>query len=211
MFGVTNQRELDDAISRRADILISGTLEVVNRLSQNNLNFVSNEVHAAKAMAKVFEEESSLFEDFMHIVTEVIRLSYSSVVKNEKESFDGKLVAVEKAFLEARLKFQHEKRMLELATKCNVPLSQIQIIFQHVLQHVWSICTSSDDNHVPKKVVSSSFAKHDELGDDAILWHAGWVLKRVREDIKKGPEYINMKKTNIVMNSLPSTNQIFWP
>ena len=84
-------------------------------------------------------------------------------------------------------------------------LSGSGVVLQHILQHFWSTLTFSDLRKIYNKVANEESCindkllsagdehinqKTDEAGDAAILYHAGWVLKRVREDCKAGEEKV---------------------
>ena len=76
-----------------------------------------------------------------------------------------------------------------------------------ILKHFWSTLTFSDLRKVNKVANEESCIKDkllsagdehinqktDEAGDAAILYHAGWVLKHVKEDCKAGEEKVVLR------------------
>ena len=87
-------------------------------------------------------------------------------------------------------------------------LSGSGVVLQHILQHFWSTLTFSDLRKVYNKVANEESCINDKLrsagdehinqkteeaGDAAILYHAEWVLKRVREDCKAGEEKVALR------------------
>ena len=148
-------------------------------------------------------------ENFLISYAKSILSCYDKII-TLKIGIQRKQVKLEQEFSKARV----GNESINTASACLLNgikitnLSGSGVVLQHILQHFWSTLTFSDLRKVYNKVANEESCindkllsagdehinqKTDEAGDAAILYHAGWVLKRVREDCKAGEEKVALR------------------
>ena len=137
-------------------------------------------------------------KNFVRDLNDVVRNCYKSADKVKNQQL--KMVSLKKEFRRYRFdkksklfgSWQHFVGMLASAKK------QSDVIFQHVVQHIWSyaVLRSPDSTSVISVSDTVSTEKRkvvDEVERVAIRQHAGWAIKRARDTIVSSPSSLSIK------------------
>ncbi|XP_078380318.1 uncharacterized protein LOC144663293 [Oculina patagonica] len=208
--------EHQDAVTVESDSLeecqtfeVREIISVLRRLAE------SPEACEAKLASQVLSRADSdssttgstvkaLLNEFAKEVNEIVASCYTAVasIKNKQV----RMVKLEREFLRQR----SDKQSKLVATWRNLvgdeecAKRESTIVFQHVLQHIWSYAVLRVDDDVVKaasniKVCGEDRKREvDEVERIAIRHHAGWAIKRARDTIvsTSKPIRIKMSKTD---------------
>ena len=160
-------------------------MSVLNRIALS-----ANELEAKVARAIVQKVEHSKYfgsvKNFTDQLNITINRCYDSVATVTKEQL--KMVQLEKEFRKQRNERELNlfKQWEELAGPSWAEKSESIVVFQHVLQHVWSYSVLRGSSETSRS--ASSKQEHNERRVDsvemeAVSHHAGWAIKRARDTI----------------------------
>ena len=133
---------------------------------------------------------------FVRELNDVVLICYKSVDKVKSQQL--KMVTLEKAFTRHRFD-RHSKLFEAWQHLVGVPPSndkESNVVFQHILQHIWSYAILRRSNSKPVSVDHVESQKDkvpDEVERVAIRQHAGWAIKRARDTILSSPTTISIK------------------
>ena len=210
-------------------------LEILGRVSDSTCS-IKDEAYIACQILKsigqnmdssVGEEQATsiqaALENFLISCAKSILSCYDKI-STLKIGIQRKQVRLEQEFSKARV----SDESINTAWACLLNeikitnLSGSGVVLQHILQYFWSTLTFSDLRKVYNKVANEESCindkllsagdehinqKTDEAGHAAILYHAGWVLKRVREDCKAGEEKVALRVKPGVENFINVTKE----
>ena len=192
--------------------------EVLSRLI-NPLHSLSEEVEICAKLLSI--HSTSVVEKFLEYCGQ--QMSSCMVVKKHMQSLNEH-VTRERNFTEFRIACESSEAWLGVLDACNVAQCiAASCCLQHILQHLWTRAVHSngglDEPRASSANTSNSNDDNDDDDDDAnddiledagLLNHAGWCIKRARDDIKAMSSVVNVRLGADSSETIPVTKDIVY-
>lgn len=163
--------------------------EILSRLL-NPVQSLPAEVQIAE---KLFNASSSqIIHEFLHFCSKGMANCFPVIGGNKGPS---QSIKKERNFKEFRVQCQTSNAWLSVLEFCALEVCfETTSCLQHILQHLWSTTNPSVTTSYSFSIDDSTHEVPDDMLENAgILDHAGWCIKRARDDVRQMPPVVELR------------------
>ena len=194
---ICDNSKLENFLASNRSVIKEAVTDVLNRLTNKSLDIENDCFLAANDLLMTLQLNQVLFEDLVSLIEAVLENSYATAINSKPRKGETQLTIAEKTFMKSRIQCQEEIQWQNILVASSCQPTLLGFVLQHIVQHVWTLfsflSSKPDGQQMPSCVGKAQV--DDDLADEAILKHAGWCFKRVREDIKNGPNLLEIRKS----------------